>query len=154
MSFEKKIEQLYLKLPSAPVPLGAYVSCVKIDSYCLTSGQMPFWNNELKYKGKVGKDLSEKEAYEASKICALNCLSVIKNIVGSLDNVVKIIKITGYVNSAPGFNQQPKVLNGASDLISEIFGDAGKHARVAVGASELPYDAAVELEMIVKVKST
>ncbi|KKM12305.1 endoribonuclease [Clostridiales bacterium PH28_bin88] len=152
MSFEKKMEEMGIEIPEAPKPVAAYVPAVKIGDFVYTSGQIPFVKGDLKYKGKIGKDLDEKEGYEAAKVCALNCLSAIKGIVGSLDKIEKVVKVTGFVNSAPGFNLQPKVVNGASELLGEIFGEAGQHARSAVGVSELPIDAAVEVEMIVKVK--
>lgn len=152
MSFEEKIKSLGLELPEPPKPVAAYVPAVKVDNYVYTSGQLPFVNGELKYKGKVGKDVQEEDAYEAAKICALNCLSVIKGVIGDLDNIEQVVKINGYVASAPGFNLQPKVINGASELIGEIFGNKGQHARSAVGVNELPLDATCEVEMIVKVK--
>jgi enamine deaminase RidA (YjgF/YER057c/UK114 family) len=141
-----------LELPAAPKPVAAYVPSVKIDGYVYTAGQIPFVNGELKFKGKVGKDIDEAQGYEAAKVCALNCLSVIKAQIGSLDNIEQIVKVTGFVSSAPGFNAQPKVINGASELIGQLFGENGAHARSAVGVNELPLDAACEVEMIVKVK--
>lgn len=153
MSFEAKIKELGLEIPDAPKPVAAYVPGVLIDGYVYTSGQIPFVNGELKYTGKVGADLSQEEAYEAAKVCAINCLGVVKSLIGSLDKVEKVVKVTGFVNSAPGFNAQPQVVNGASELLGQIFGEAGQHARSAVGVSELPADAAVEVEMIVKVKN-
>lgn len=152
MSFEKKMEEMGIEIPEAPKPVAAYVPAVKIGDFVYTSGQIPFVKGELKYKGKVGKDLDEKEGYEAARVCALNCLSAIKGVIGSLDKIEKVVKVTGFVNSAPGFNLQPKVVNGASELLGEIFGEVGQHARSAVGVSDLPLDAAVEVEMIVKVK--
>lgn len=152
MSYEKKIQELGLTLPEAPKPVAAYVPGVKIDKYIYTSGQIPFVNGELKYKGKVGKDVTPEDAYEAAKVCALNCLGVVKSLAGSLDNVEKIVKVVGFVNSAAGFNQQPQVINGASELLGEIFGEAGAHARSAVGVNELPMDATCEVELIVKIK--
>jgi len=106
----------------------------------------------LKFKGKLGKELTLEQGYEAAKVCALNCLAVIKGQIGSLDNIKQIVKVTGFVSSASGFNDQPKVINGASELLGEIFGEQGQHARAAVGVNELPVDAAVEVEMVVKVK--
>lgn len=153
MSYEAKIKELGLEIPEAPKPVAAYVPGVLIDGYVYTSGQIPFVNGELKYKGKVGAEVSPEEAYEAAKICAINCLAVVKSLIGSLDKVERIVKVTGFVNSAAGFNGQPQVVNGASELLGQIFGDAGKHARSAVGVSELPADATVEVEMIVKVKN-
>ena len=152
MSYEAKIKSMGLEIPEAPKPVAAYVPAVKIDGYVYTSGQIPFVNGELKYKGKVGKEVKEEDAYQAAKICALNCLSVIKGVAGSLDNIEQIVKVTGFVASADGFDMQPKVINGASELIGEIFGEAGQHARAAVGVNELPLNSTCEVEMIVKVK--
>jgi len=152
MSYEKKLQELGLTLPETPKPVAAYVPGVKVDKYIYTAGQIPFVNGELKYKGKAGKDVSTEDAYEAAKVCVLNCLSIVKNLAGSLDNVEKIVKVVGFVNSAEGFTDQPKVINGASELLGEIFGEAGAHARSAVGVSELPVGATCEVELIVKVK--
>jgi enamine deaminase RidA (YjgF/YER057c/UK114 family) len=152
MDIESKLQQLGLTLPVAPKPVAAYVPAVLSDKYVYTSGQIPFVNGELKFKGKVGQDLDEAQGYEAAKICALNCLSVIKAVAGSLDNIERVVKVTGFVNSAPGFSLQPKVINGASELLGQVFGAAGEHARSAVGVSELPLAAACEVEMIVKLK--
>ncbi|WP_366924766.1 RidA family protein [Metallumcola ferriviriculae] len=152
MSYEEKIKELGLTIPEAPKPVAAYVPAVKVDSYVYTSGQIPFVNGELKFKGKVGRDIKLEQGYEAAKTCALNCLAVIKGQIGSLDNIDRIVKVTGFVNSAPNFTDQPKVINGASELLGDIFGDKGQHARAAVGVNELPVDAAVEVEMVVKIK--
>ena len=152
MSFEAKVKELGLTLPEAPKPVAAYVPAVKVEEYVYTSGQIPFVNGELKFKGKLGKELTLEQGYEAAKVCALNCLAVIKGQIGSLDNIKQIVKVTGFVSSASGFNDQPKVINGASELLGEIFGEQGQHARAAVGVNELPVDAAVEVEMVVKVK--
>lgn len=152
MSFEAKVKELGLEIPEAPKPVAAYVPGVMIDGYIYTSGQIPFVNGDLKFTGKVGAEVSEDQAYEAAKVCAINCLGVVKSLVGSLDKIEKIVKVTGFVNSAAGFTAQPKVVNGASELLGEIFGEVGQHSRSAVGVSELPANAAVEVEMIVKVK--
>lgn len=152
MNVENKLTEMGLTLPEAPKPVAAYVPAVKSGGYIYTAGQIPFVNGELKYKGKVGKDLGEDQGYQAAQVCVLNCLSVIKAQVGSLDNIEQIVKVTGFVASAPGFNGQPKVVNGASELLGKLFGDKGLHARSAVGVNELPLDAACEVEMIVKVK--
>lgn len=152
MSFERKLEELGITLPETPKPVAAYVPGVKVEKYIYTAGQIPFVNGELKYKGKVGKDVSVEDAYEAAKLCVLNCLSIVKSLAGSIDNIEKVVKVVGFVNSADGFNQQPKVINGASEILGEIFGEAGAHARSAVGVSELPMDATCEVEMIVKLK--
>lgn len=150
--FEAKLKEMGIELPATPKPVAAYVPAVQVDNYIYTSGQIPFVNGELKYKGKVGNQVSEADGYEAAKICAINCLSAVKGVAGSLDKIEKIIKVTGFVNSAAGFSGQPKVVNGASELFGQIFGDAGSHSRSAVGVSELPLDAPVEVEIIVKLK--
>ncbi len=150
--YEAKLKELGIDLPPAPRPAGSYVPAVRVGDYIFTSGQVPFVDGELRYKGRVGADLTEVQGYEAARICALNCLGAVKEAAGSLDGIERIIKVTGYVNSAPGFTGQPGVLNGASDLLGEVFGEAGRHARAAVGVSELPLGAAVEVEMIVKLK--
>jgi enamine deaminase RidA (YjgF/YER057c/UK114 family) len=142
-----------VKLPEAAKPLAAYIPAVQVGEYVYTAGQIPLVAGELKYKGKVGKDVSEQEGYDAAKVCAINALSAVKSVIGSLDKVERIVKLTGFVNSAPGFTMQPKVVNGASEFLGEVFGEAGLHARSAVGVSELPIDAAVEVEIIVKVKA-
>ena len=152
MSFEDKLKELGIAVPDAPKPVAAYVPAVKIGDYVYTSGQIPFVAGELKYKGKVGKEVSLEEGYEAARVCAINCLAALKSVIGSLEQVEKIVKVVGFVNSAPGFAERPKVINGASELFGNVFGKAGEHARSAVGVSELPIDAAVEVEIIVKVK--
>lgn len=150
--FENKLKELGIDLPQAPKPLAAYVPAVKVGDLVYTAGQIPLINGELVFKGKVGSDLSEEQGYEAAKICAINCLSAVKSVIDSLDEVEQIVKVTGFVNSAPGFTMQPKVINGASDFLGEVFGEKGNHARAAVGVNELPIDAAVEVEIIVKLK--
>ena len=150
--FEAKLKEMGIVLPSVPKPLASYVPAVQTGETIYTSGQIPFVDGELMYKGKVGDQLSEQEGYQAAKICAINCLSAIKGLIGSLDNIERVVKVTGFVNSAQGFTNQPKVINGASDLLGEVFGEIGQHARSAVGVSELPLGAAVEIEMVVKIK--
>lgn len=145
---EDKLIELGLQLPIAPIPLASYVPAVVVDNLIFTSGQIPVLEGELKFKGKIGKDLTEEEGRSAAELCVLNCLSVIKNSAGSLDNIEKIIKVTVFINSADNFTGQPKVANGASDLLVKLFGEKGKHARSAVGVNELPINAAVEIEMI------
>ena len=150
--YEAKLKEMGIELPETPKPLASYVPAVQAGDYVFTSGQIPLAGGELKYKGKVGADISEEQGYAAAKLCAINCLSAIKTLIGSLDKIEKVTKVTGFVNSAPGFTAQPKVINGASDFLGEVFGEAGKHARAAVGVSELPINAAVEVELIVKLK--
>jgi len=150
--YETKLSEMGITLPDVPMPLAAYIPAQRAGDLVYTSGQIPLKAGELVFKGKVGADLTEEQAYEAAKLCAVNCLSAIKSLIGSLDKIEQIIKVTGFVNSAPGFFSQPKVINGASDFFLEVFGDAGRHARAAVGVCELPIDAAVEVEVIVKLK--
>ncbi|KUO52500.1 MAG: hypothetical protein APF76_05555 [Desulfitibacter sp. BRH_c19] len=150
--YEERLKSLGIIIPKPPKPVAAYIPAVKIGNMVYTSGQLPIVDGVLKYRGKVGTNLTEEEAYEAAKICCLNCLSVIKGQVDTLDDIERIVKITGYVNSSSGFIQQSKVINGASDLLGEIFDESGEHARVAIGVCELPIDAPVEVEMLVQLK--
>ncbi len=152
MKIEKRIEEMGLTLPDVPAPLAAYVPGQKGGRFIFTAGQLPIQGGELKYKGKLGQDYSVEEGHEAAKIAFLNCLGVIKKIVGDLDKVKQVVKINGFVNSVPDFTDQPKVLNGASELCVELFGKKGEHARAAVGSISLPMGAAVEVEMIVEIQ--
>ena len=151
-SIEKKAQAMGLAIPEAPKPVAAYAPGVKSGDMIYTSGQLPIVNGELKYKGKVGAEVSEEAGYEAAQACALNCLGVVKGLIGDLDLIEQIVKVTGYVNSADGFTMQPKVINGASELLQELLGAKGIHARCALGVNELPLNAACEVEMIVRVK--
>lgn len=150
---EKRLKELGLSIPEAPKPVAAYVPGVKIGDFIYTSGQIPLVNGEVKYKGKVGLDVSADQAYEAAKICALNCLGVVKSLIGDLDQIEQIVKVVGFVNSAPDFTAQPQVVNGASELLGKLFGDKGAHARSAVGVNSLPLDSTCEVEIVVKLKS-
>lgn len=152
MNIEAKLREMGLALSEAPKPLAAYVPAVQAGDYIYTSGQLPSSNGKLQFTGKLGKEVSEEQGYEAAKLCILNCLSVIKALIGSLDNVEQIVKVVGFVNSAEGFTMQPKVVNGASELLGVLFAEKGRHARSDVGVSELPLGAACEIEMVVKVK--
>ena len=149
---EAKIKELGYTLPEPPKPLAAYIPAIKIDKLVFTAGQLPSINGKLQYKGKVGYNISEEEGQKAAVLSLLNCLAVIKSVCGDLDQIAQIVKLTVFVNSADGFIDQPKVANGASELLLKLFGDAGKHVRSAVGVNELPIDAAIEIEMIVKLK--
>jgi enamine deaminase RidA (YjgF/YER057c/UK114 family) len=151
--FEEKIKQLGITIPEPVKPLAAYIPAMQVGNLVMTSGQVPIYAGVVKHQGKVGKDLSEEEGKEAAKLCAINCLSAVKSVIGNLDKIKRILKLTVFIASAEGFTAQPKVANGASELIGEIFGDAGKHVRSAVGVSELPLNSAVEIEMIVEIKS-
>jgi enamine deaminase RidA (YjgF/YER057c/UK114 family) len=149
---EEKIKELGFELPEVAKPLAAYIPAKKAGDLVMTSGQVPVVKGELKFAGKVGKDLTEEEGQKAAQICALNCLAAIKSVIGSLDSIEEVIKLTVFVNSAEGLTSQPKVANGASELIGKIFGERGLHVRSAVGVNELPLNAAVEVEMIVRTK--
>ena len=149
---EEKIKELGYTLPESAKPLAAYIPAIKTGELVFTSGQVPVVGGELKYKGKIGADLSVEDGQYAAIICALNGLSAIKGVVGDLNIIEQIIKLTVFVNSANGFTDQPIVANGASEFLGKVFGDAGIHTRSAVGVSELPINSAVEIEMIVKVK--
>lgn len=148
---EEKIKELGFEVPEVAKPLAAYIPAKQVGNLVMTSGQVPLVKGEIKFKGKVGKDLSEEDAIKAAQVCALNCLAAIKSVVGDLDRVVEVEKLTVFVASNPDFTAQPKVANGASELIGKIFGEAGKHVRSAVGVVSLPLDASVEIEMIVRV---
>jgi len=151
--FEEKIKKMGITIPEVVKPLAAYIPAMQVGNLVMTSGQVPISEGKVKYSGKVGSDLSEEEGKEAAKLCALNCLSAIKSVIGNLDKIKRVVKLTVFVSSAEGFTAQPKVANGASEFIGEIFGDAGKHVRSAVGVSELPLNSAVEIEMIVEIKN-
>lgn len=148
---EEKIKELGFEVPEVAKPLAAYIPAKKVGNLVMTSGQVPIVKGEIKYKGKVGKDLSEEDGIKAAQVCALNCLAAIKSVAGNLDRIVEVEKLTVFVASAEDFTAQPKVANGASELIGQIFGEAGKHVRSAVGVTALPLNSAVEIEMIVKV---
>jgi enamine deaminase RidA (YjgF/YER057c/UK114 family) len=142
---EQRLAQHHLMIPTAPEAVGFYVPVVKTGNMVITSGQLPMVGKELMFKGKVGKEVHEEEGFHAARMCALNALAQIKSCIGSLDKVTRIIRVEGYVQSADGFTKQPQVVNGASELLVQAFGDAGRHTRIAVGVNELPMNAAVEL---------
>jgi len=152
MNIEKQMVALGLTLPDTPKPVAAYVPAVKTEDFVFTSGQLPLVKGELKYKGKLGKDVTLEQGKAAAKICALNALAAAKSVLGDLDRIEQVVKVVGFVNSASEFVDQPAVINGASELLKEIFDDKGAHARSAVGVAELPFGAAVEVEMIFKIK--
>ena len=149
---EDKIKKLGFELPEPTKPMAAYLPSVQSGNLVFTAGQIPIVKGELKYKGKVGFILTLEEAQKAAQICVLNCLGVVKSITGSLENIEQIVKLTVFVNSADNFTSQHLVANGASELLGEIFGETGKHARSAIGVNELPRDSAVEIEMVCRVK--
>lgn len=150
MSVRDRLAELGLELPPVVAPVAAYVPAVRTGNLVYTSGQLPMVNGELSATGKVGDAVSPDDAKAAARICALNALAAVDALVG-IDSVTRIVKVVGFVASAPGFTGQPGVVNGASLLFGEVFGDAGQHARSAVGVAELPLDAPVEVELIVEV---
>lgn len=151
MKIEKKLKALKINLPEPITPLASYVPVTRTGNLLFVSGQLPIVDGKLKSTGKVGSKLGIPQSQELAKICAINCLAAIKGEIGDLDKVTKIVKVVGFVNSFTGFTKQPLIINGASDFLIEVFGDAGKHARSAVGVRELPRDAPIEIEMIVEV---
>lgn len=148
---EERIKELGIELPESPKPVASYVPAVRIGNIIYISGQGVTKNGVPVMTGHVGEELSLEDGYEAARICAINALSVLKEELGDLDKVKQIVKVLGFVNSAPGFDKQPLVVNGCSDLIENIFGEKGKHARSAISANELPFGTPVEVEMIVEV---
>ena len=145
-----RLAELGIALPAVVAPLAAYVPAVRSGTLVFTSGQVPMVDGVLARTGKVGDTVSPEDAAELARICALNALAAVDALVG-LDSVVRVVKVVGFVASAPDFTGQPAVINGASGLLGEIFGDAGVHARSAVGVAVLPLDAPVEVELVVEV---
>lgn len=148
---EERIIELGLELPEVVTPLASYVPTARTGSLVYTAGQVPLVKGEIKVTGKVGAEVSAEVAAEQARICALNCVAALKAELGELSRVVRIVKVVGFVASAPDFYGQPQVINGASDLLGEVFGDAGKHARSAVGVAVLPRNVPVEVELIAEV---
>jgi len=154
MNAEERLEKLGLQLPSPAAPAANYKRCVRVGNLAFFSGQLPWEEGKLRYAGHVGSELSDEEGYAAARLCALNALAQVKAEFGSLDSLDTIVRVEGHVNSAPGWTGQAKVLNGASDLFVEVFGERAGHARTALGHNELPLGAAVELVLIVAVKES
>ncbi len=153
MSYETRVRELGLTIPETPKPAANYVPAVQVGNLIFASGQTPTMAGQLTVKGKLGDSVSMEEGQAAARLALINVLAEIRSITGTLDAVQRVVKLNGYVASASGFGDQPKVVNGASLLLEQIFGDAGKHARAAVGVAELPAGAPVEVELIVQVKS-
>jgi enamine deaminase RidA (YjgF/YER057c/UK114 family) len=146
-----RLAELGIRLPSVAAPVASYVPAVRSGSMVFTSGQLPFVDGGLRRTGKVGGSVDEEAATSDAKICALNALAAIDDLVG-LDSIARIVKVVGFVASAEGFTGQPRVVNGASELLGRIFGEAGTHARSAVGVAELPLGAPVEVELTVELR--
>lgn len=151
MSVEQKLEELQIVLPDAPKSMANYVPLKRIGKFVFTSGQDCRKDGVLPFQGKVGKDITVDQGYQAARETMINCLALLKSEFGDLNHIKQIIKLLGFVNSTDDFIEQPKVINGASDLLIEIFGDRGKHARSAISANSLPFNIPVEIEMIVEV---
>lgn len=150
MSALARLEELGLTLPSVVPPVAAYIPAVRTGNQVWTSGQLPMVGGELLAVGKVGAQVTAEQAKDLARTCALNALAAIDALVG-LDSVVRVVKVTGFVASTPDFTGQPGIINGASELLGEVFGDAGQHARSAIGVAALPLDAPVEVEVVVEV---
>jgi len=149
----ERLAALGLTLPPVAPPVAAYVPAVRAGGFVYTSGQLPTVDGKLPAVGKVGAEVSQPEAAELARTCALNALAAAASAAGGLDAIGRIVKVTGFVASAPGFSGQPQVVNGASELLLEVFGEDGKHARSAVGVAELPLNAPVEVELIAELRS-
>jgi enamine deaminase RidA (YjgF/YER057c/UK114 family) len=152
VTFSDRLTELGITLPPVAAPVAAYVPAVRTGSYVYTSGQLPMVEGKLAATGKVGGEITPEEAHDLARICALNAVAAVDALVG-IDTVARVVKVVGFVASATGFTGQPAVVNGASELLGEIFGDAGKHARSAVGVAELPLGAPVEVELVVELSA-
>lgn len=152
MTARERLAELGVTLPPAPKPVATYVPVVVVDGMAYVSGQGPTREGAPVVRGKVGAEVSVEQAYDAARLCALNALAALEGALGSLDRIERFVKLLGFVASAPGFDGQPRVVNGASDLLVEVFGEAGRHARSALGTSQLPFDIPVEIEFLAKVR--
>lgn len=151
VSIERRLAELGITLPEAPQPVASYIPAARAGNLLFVSGQLCLVNGELAYKGRVGEEVSLEQGYEAARIAAVNSLAIINRELGSLDKVGRVVRVVGYVASGAGFYGQPTVINGASDLLAEVFGEQGRHARSAVGVSSLPLNTPVEIEIIVEI---
>ncbi|MFI6850449.1 RidA family protein [Kitasatospora sp. NBC_00085] len=150
---EEKLAELGLSLPPVAAPVAAYVPALRSGEFVFTSGQLPMVGGKLPSTGKVGAEVTPEEAKQLAQTCALNALAAIKSVIGDLDQIERVVKVVGFVASAPDFTGQPGVINGASELLGQVLGEAGVHARSAVGVTVLPLDAPVEVELQVRVKA-
>ena len=150
MSVETRLAELGIELPEVATPAGAYVPAVISGNLVFTAGQIPLVDGKLMATGKVGSEIDVDFAREIARRCALNAIAAVKSVLGDLDRVKKVVKVVGFVSSTPNFTQQPQVINGASELLEQVFGPAGIHSRSAVGVAVLPLDAPVEVELIVE----
>ena len=148
---EEKLQSLNISLPTPPKPAGSYIPVVVSKSWAFVSGQIPIKDGKVAFIGKVPTSQSIENAQKAAKLCAINALAQLKAELGDLDKIQKIIKISGFVNSEQNFSEHPKVINAASDFLYDVFGEKGKHSRIAIGVNSLPLDSTVELDMIVEI---
>jgi enamine deaminase RidA (YjgF/YER057c/UK114 family) len=153
MEIEAKLKELGITLPKPPEPVAAYLPALQVGDLLFLSGTTCYLDGEILYTGRVGEELTLEEGYAAARQTALNLLSVIQATLGGLDRVERVVKLNGYVNSAPEFDRQPEVINGASELLEEVFGEHGRHARTSLGTSALPGHIPVEIELIVQVRA-
>ena len=151
MRIEQELEKMGFVLP-VPKPLAAYVPAVRTGNLVFTAGQGPNVDGKAKFTGKLGRELTEEQGYQAAQICVVNCLACVKGLIGDLDKEERVVKLLGFVASVDGFTRQPWVMNGASELLIKLFGDRGKHARSAIGTNQLPLDIPVEVEIVVQVR--
>ena len=145
MSIEAKLTELGIELPPPPPAVAAYEPWMRIGNLVFTSGQLPWRDGEMAYSGRCGEEITEDQGYQAARQCAINAIAQIKAAAGDLDRVKRIVKMDGYVHTAPGFRGHPQVLNGASELFNAVFGERGRHARLAIGVDEMPLNAAVQI---------
>ena len=151
MRIEQELEKLGFTLPT-PKPVAAYIPAVRVGELVFTAGQGPMVDGKPKFTGKLGREVTEEQGYQAAQLCIVNCLACVKGVIGDLDKIEQVVKLLGFVASVDGFTRQPWVMNGASELLIKLFGDKGKHARSAIGTNELPMGIPVEVEMIVRVR--
>ncbi len=151
MRIEQELMKLGFSLPT-PQPVAAYVPAVRSGDLIFTAGQGPTVDGKPKFTGKVGRELTEEQGYQAAQLCVVNCLACVKSLIGDLDRVEQVVKMLGFVACVDGFTRQPWVVNGASELLIRLYGDRGKHARSAIGTNQLPLDIPVEVEMVVRVR--
>jgi enamine deaminase RidA (YjgF/YER057c/UK114 family) len=152
VSPESRLAELGIMLPEPPGAVAAYVPWIQTGNVIITSGQLPFQDGEIQFPGKLGADLDIDEGYQAARLCAINAIAQLKAACGDLDRIVRILRLEGNVHSAAGFQGQPQVLNGASELINEVFGERGRHTRTALGINEMPLNAAVQLSVMAEVQ--
>lgn len=149
---DARLTELGIELPNATKPVANFVPCVQTGNTLFVSGQVTAWNGEYRYVGKVGRDISLADAQKAARICALNVLAQAREYLGDLDRVTRVVMVQGFVNAMPDFTDHPTVINGASAVFVQVFGDAGKHARFALGAGSLPFNVAVEVAAVLEVR--